>query len=140
LLRAHFSDISKDRIKATDSIPAVIPGGLTKVLQPLDISVNKCFKAELRRIWEDWMTNGNKSYTNAGRMRRASYETVCQWIKDAWSCVPDTTVISGFVKAGIIDIPLPEDDSDTIPLAETTDELPLVVAAIFHSIKEESDF
>jgi hypothetical protein len=47
------------------------------------------------------------------------------------------TVMSVFVKAGIIDIPLPE---DTIPLAETTDKLPLAVVAIFHSIKEESDF
>jgi transposase-like protein len=138
-MRAHISDISKERIKATDSIPAVIPGGLTKVLQPLDISVNKCFKAELRRIWEEWMTNGEKSYTKTGRMRRASYETVCGWIKDAWSSVPDTTVISGFVKAGIIDVPLPE-DNETIPLAESTDELPLAVAAIFHSDTEESDF
>jgi hypothetical protein len=44
-MRAHISDISKERIQATDSILAVIPGGLTKLLQPLDISVNKTFKA-----------------------------------------------------------------------------------------------
>jgi hypothetical protein len=139
ILRSYFDcDISKNRIKATDSVPAVIPGGLTKVLQPLDISVNKCFKAELRRIWE-WMTSGEKSFTKTGRMRRASYETVCGWVKAAWACVPDTTIISGFVKAGIVDVPLPEDNHE-VPLAESTDELPLAVAAIFHSDTEESDF
>ena len=34
---------------------AVIPGGLTKKLQPLDIAVNKTFKDQLRAKWENWM-------------------------------------------------------------------------------------
>ena len=137
-MRAHISEITKERIKATSSIPAVIPGGLTKVLQPLDISVNKSFKCELRKIWEQWMVSGEKSFTNTGRMRRASYETVCQWVKDAWLAVPDTAIISGFIKAEIIHAPLP--DEEEVPLAETTDDLPLSLAAIFHSDSEESDF
>lgn len=86
--RLNAGDVTKERIRATDSIPAVIPGGLTKLLQPLDISVNRCFKAELRLIWEDWMNNGDKSFTATGRMRRASYPTVVQWVKDAWNAVP----------------------------------------------------
>jgi hypothetical protein len=49
-MRAHISDISKERIQATDSIPTVIPGDLAKLLQPLDISVNKTFKAELHKL------------------------------------------------------------------------------------------
>lgn len=92
-MRAHISDVTKERIRATDSIPAVIPGGLTKLLQPLDISVNRCFKAELRHIWEDWMNNGDKSFTATGCMRRASYPTVVQWVKDAWNAVPETAII-----------------------------------------------
>ena len=100
-MRAHISDISKERIQATDSILAVIPGGLTKLLQPLDISVNKTFKAELRKLWESWMCHGEKSFTNTGRMRRASYQTVVQWVKDAWNTIPDRIIISGFIKAEI---------------------------------------
>lgn len=137
-MRAHISDITKDRIKATDSIPAVIPGGLTKILQPLDISVNKCFKTEMRKMWESWMSTGEKSFTNTGRIRRASYQTVCQWVKDAWMAVPPSAIISGFVKAEIVDVPLPEDEEP--PLAASTDDLPLSLAALFHSDSESSDF
>jgi hypothetical protein len=49
-MRAHISDISKERIQATDSILSVIPGVLTKLLQPLDNSVSKTFKAEHRKL------------------------------------------------------------------------------------------
>ena len=97
-MRAHISDISKERIQATDSILAAIPGGLTKLLQLLDISVNKFFKAELRKLWESWMCHGEKSFTNTGRMRCASYQTVVQWVKDAWNTVPDRIIISGFIR------------------------------------------
>ena len=75
-LWVRTSDGSKERIRSTGSIPAVIPGGLTKILQPLDISVNKCFKTEMMKLWETWMSDGEKSYTATGRMRRAYYQTV----------------------------------------------------------------
>ena len=51
-MRAHISDITKDHVKATKSIPVVILGGLTKLLQPLDISVNKSFKCQMRKLGE----------------------------------------------------------------------------------------
>ena len=30
---------------------AIIPGGLTKELQPLDVGVNRVFKVKLRAAW-----------------------------------------------------------------------------------------
>lgn len=39
-LRVYISDVTKQPIRATGSVPAVIPGILIKLLQPLDISVN----------------------------------------------------------------------------------------------------
>lgn len=138
-MRAHISDVTKHRIRATGSVPAVIPGGLTKLLQPLDISVKRCFKAELRVIWENWMTTGEKSFTATGRMRRASYSTVCQWVLQAWNAVPDTAIINGFIKANIVDAPLPDEVPPPAP-AKSADDLPLALAALFHSDSEESDF
>jgi hypothetical protein len=71
----------------------------------LDISVNKTFKAELRKLWESWMCHREKSFTNTSRMRRASYQIVVQWVKDAWNTIPDRIIISGFIKAEILDMP-----------------------------------
>ena len=82
-MRAHITDSVKAAIKRTNSIPAVIPGGTTKYLQPLDISVNRAFKVALRVEWEAWMTSGEKSFTKTGRMRRATFAQVCRWILTA---------------------------------------------------------
>ena len=46
-MRAHIIPEVKDSIRSTNTIVGIIPGGLTKLLQPLDIAVNKTFKAEL---------------------------------------------------------------------------------------------
>ena len=39
-MRVHITVSVKAAIKSTNSIPAVIPGGTTKYLQPLNISMN----------------------------------------------------------------------------------------------------
>ena len=42
----------KKKVNEENTIPVIIPGGLTKILQHLDILVNKSFKTNLRQIWE----------------------------------------------------------------------------------------
>ena len=57
-------------------------------LQPLDVSPNKPFKDRLRERWNNWMIEGQKSFTPAGNMRAASLPTVCSWVLDAWRSLP----------------------------------------------------
>ncbi len=45
--RAHITDDVKNMAKNFSQI-AVIPGGLTKKLQPLDLTANKSFKSKLK--------------------------------------------------------------------------------------------
>ena len=59
-MRAHIKETSKDAIKSTNSRPAVIPGGFTKLLQPLDIIINRGFRSTLGDLWEDWMTSHSR--------------------------------------------------------------------------------
>ena len=93
-MRAHLTATVKNQVKKTNSELAIIPGGLTKELQPLDIGVNRAFKVKLRAAWERWMTDGEHTFTKTGRQRRASYATICEWIVDAWAQVSTSTVVS----------------------------------------------
>uniref|UniRef100_A0A1A8C2A2 DDE-1 domain-containing protein n=1 Tax=Nothobranchius kadleci TaxID=1051664 RepID=A0A1A8C2A2_NOTKA len=97
-MRAHLTDGVKKQVKQMNSELAVIPGGLTKELQPLDIGVNRAFKVRLRTAWERWMTDGKHTFTKTGRQRRASYAAICEWIVNAWT----NTAVRAFAKAGII--------------------------------------
>lgn len=83
-MRAHITADVKKQVKQMKSELAVIPGGLTKELKPLDIGVNRPFKVRLRTAWERWMSDGDHSFTKCGRQRLASYATICEWIVDAW--------------------------------------------------------
>ncbi|KAF4795128.1 pogo transposable element with KRAB domain-like protein [Turdus rufiventris] len=99
---AHKTDSVKAMVKNMNSELAVKPSGLTKEVQPLDIGIICSFKTEMRFLWETCMVEGEHSYTNASRLRRPSYATVCQWILDAWGKATTTTIIQGFAKANII--------------------------------------
>lgn len=46
-MHAHITNGVKNQVKRTNSLLAVIPGGLIKELQPLDIGVSRAFKAML---------------------------------------------------------------------------------------------
>jgi len=71
----------------------MIPGRMTSLLQPLDVSVNKPFKDGLRRCWVDWMMEG-ETYTKGGQMRKVDLPTICSWILKVWtSCRQKSSVM-----------------------------------------------
>ena len=49
--RSHLTDLVKKRLKVEETTQAVIPGGLTGMLQSLDVCLNKPFKAKMRALW-----------------------------------------------------------------------------------------
>lgn len=76
------------------------------------------------------MCHWEKSFTNTGRMRRASYHTVVQWVKDSWNAVLDRIIISGFIKAEILDMSEQPTEDEEMPL-DDDDDLQLVLAILF---------
>ena len=58
--------------KQANSDISIIPGGLTRLVQPADVSWNKPFKAAYKELYNEWMVNGVKSYTSAGNVRAPS--------------------------------------------------------------------
>ena len=55
----HLGDDTKRLLSEMKTDLAVIPGGLTSVLQPLDVSVNKPFKDNIRKLYAQWMAEGD---------------------------------------------------------------------------------
>ena len=50
LFSAHITDSAKQHLIEQKTNMAIIPGGLTARLQPLDVAINRSFKAKVRFI------------------------------------------------------------------------------------------
>ena len=89
----HRSPVVKSVLNADKTDLAIIPGGMTSVLQPLDTSVNKHMKVALQQRWDAWMCGSDHTYTNQGGMRKPELYIICSWIKDAWEELgPEITI------------------------------------------------
>ena len=98
---AHLTDTVKQQLRENKTATAVIPGGLTSLVQPLDVCLNKPFKDRLREKWMTWMMSGEKTFTPGGQLRAASLVTVCQWVKESWQELSKEMVERSFKKCGI---------------------------------------
>ena len=57
---------------------AIVPGELTKILQPLDLCIDLEFKALISYQRESWMSAENHASTKEGWMRKDTYTKVCR--------------------------------------------------------------
>ena len=99
--KAHVTQSAKATAADLKTQPAVIPGGLTSQLPPLDISVNKPLKALMRKEWRSWMLSAGDDLTPAGRVREASIAQVCDWTQRLWKGVEKEVVVKSFKKCSI---------------------------------------
>lgn len=99
--KAHLTERVKEKLKGMKTVLAVIPGGLTSVLQPLDVSVNKPFKGNFRKLYTQWMCDGEHTYTPSGKLKRPPLTLILEWILKAWNAVKYETVVKSFKKCGI---------------------------------------
>ena len=99
--RAHTTEATKKKLQQLKTKQAVIPGGLTSQLQPLDVCINKPFKGFVREEWGKWMAAGNHDVTPTGRIKRPSITQVCEWVKTSWDAVKEEVVVRSFKKCGI---------------------------------------
>lgn len=62
---ARLADTVKASLRRGNTDLAVIPGGLTSLLQPWDVSLNKPLKVRVKKQWRDWMAE----FTPTGHKR-----------------------------------------------------------------------
>jgi hypothetical protein len=99
--RGHLVNSVKNRFIEKQTNIAVIPGGLTSKLQPLDVSINKSFKSKLRQYYQDWMISEIHELTPAGRIKKPSYSTIAKWVMDSWNDVDTALIYRSFKCCGI---------------------------------------
>ncbi|XP_069606515.1 uncharacterized protein [Ranitomeya imitator] len=99
--KAHISECTKKRFKDVKTDLAIIPVDVTNQLQPLDVSINKPFKAFMREKWNDWMAADHHDLTPAEQLKSPTIPQVCKWVKTSWQSIKDETVVRAFEKCGI---------------------------------------
>jgi len=99
--KAHVTESTKRLATKLKTHLAVIPGGLTSQLQPLDVSVNKPFKVFMHEEWAKWNEASTHHVTPAGRVKRPSISNVCEWVKNPWQRVKSETIVKSLKKYGI---------------------------------------
>ena len=90
--RAHKTEKVKEKLKALKTTQAMIPGGLTSVLQPLDVVINKPFKDRLRQKWVEWMSSDDKPLAKGRNLKKPALALATSWVKSAWYDLPQEMV------------------------------------------------
>lgn len=115
----HITEKVKAEAKKMGTTLAVIPGGLTSMLQPLDVCLKKLFKDHLHTMWQQWIGSGQEKLTKGGNPTKPDISLVVKWVKDAWDSIPPETVKSSFLKCGITNA---TDGKENNALCEDKDE------------------
>ncbi|EEC03338.1 POGO family transposase, putative [Ixodes scapularis] len=74
--RGHSIDRVKKTVANAGCDLVIIPGGMTSILQPLDVVLNKPFKERVGILYNDWLSQDDNPKTPTGCVKRASLSTV----------------------------------------------------------------
>ena len=83
----HKTDASKEAMAESKTTLFHIPGGLTPKLQPCDGLVNKLFKGNLSKLYDDHMASKDAKHDERGYPEAPSRGLGAQWVKKAWDAL-----------------------------------------------------
>lgn len=81
---AHLTDDSLALAKQLGFFMVIIPGGLTSLLQPLDVVLNSCFKRKAKELYVQWLSGGSGPLTPSGCLKRIGHADLIRLIAAAW--------------------------------------------------------
>jgi hypothetical protein len=104
----HKSEDVRIQLLFLNVIPIYIPAGLTSLLQPLDISVNRSFKCHIRTLWNDLQ---DKTVSNSGSNQNTKIKTkplvheqtsIMTLIDQCWKTITQSVIVNGFRKSDLL--------------------------------------
>ena len=89
----------------------LVPANCTDKLQPMDVSINKPLKAEMKKRFQGWYADEVQKRLKDGPVDQVKVDlTVAvikdkctNWIISSWQALQEHVAINGFRKAGILD-------------------------------------
>uniref|UniRef100_A0A8C4RKQ3 HTH CENPB-type domain-containing protein n=1 Tax=Erpetoichthys calabaricus TaxID=27687 RepID=A0A8C4RKQ3_ERPCA len=110
--RGHLTEGVKKRLKDGKTDQVIIPRGMTSLLQPLDVCINRPFKTHVLRMYTEWAATSVHDTTATGKIKAPTLAQMCAWIIAAWKLIPEDLVVKSFKKCSISNsIDGSEDDS-----------------------------
>jgi hypothetical protein len=72
------------KAKVNKDSDLVMPSGMTKLLQPLDVFINLPIKVAFWWLYSQWMTTTKHELRPVSGMKCMLVPTACEWILAAW--------------------------------------------------------
>ncbi|CAL4110473.1 unnamed protein product, partial [Meganyctiphanes norvegica] len=94
----HLTSEVTQKVLDTNTDVIVIPTGLTNILQPMDVSLKKPFKAGLLNRLIAWMAAEENTRTKRERMRPPPLDMCAKWVKETWEEIKKPLIIKAFKK------------------------------------------
>ena len=98
--KGHLTDSVKNQLRKMKT-KLVIPCGMTSVLQPMDLSINKPFKNRLRQQYLTWIADPARELKETGKIKRAAPSEVARWVSTAWKAIQESIIVRSFNKCCI---------------------------------------
>lgn len=99
----HKKKSSKLLLQQRNIQQILVPPGMTGQHQPLDVGVNKPFKAYYKEEYHRWRQEQNENEkTKSGYMKNPNRQESIDFISAAWDKVSAKCVKNSFIEAGII--------------------------------------
>ena len=110
--RCHMMASVVSRIEAMGVHVIHIAGGCTGMTQPLDVGINRSFKARCRRMWEEWLVD---LLDTTNEVRDATREEVSEWAAAVfWELVGSRILRNSWRKTGFDWFPGVVDPDDIV--------------------------
>jgi hypothetical protein len=102
-LKENLTDNMKNQLRKMKT-ELVILGGMTSVLQQMDVTINKPFKDRLMQQYLTWITDPAHKLTETGKIKCAAPSEVAQWVSAVWKVVPYSINVRSFKKCCISNV------------------------------------